>query len=174
MAVLLELYWTFIKVGLGSPGGGAAAFTIMERELVPHWLSQGQLADMISVGSMLPGPFAVVTTVMAGYHIGGVPCSIAALAGLLTPPTLMVMTVAIVVKKFSSAGLVGTIQQALRPGAIGLVVVACFTVGKGRITDPITVAMAVAAFGLFMWKKDKIHPALLILAFGILGMILLK
>ena len=172
MAILLELYWSFIKVGLGSPGGGVAALSLMFHELVPGMLTQGQLSDMIAIGSMLPGPIAVVTTALAGHHVAGVPGAISALAGFLTPPTVLMLAVTYVVTRFSSAGLVGLIQRALRPGALGLVAVACYAIGKDRITNVPAILMAVATFGLLIWRKEKINPALVVLAFGVLGVLL--
>ena len=172
MLILLELYWSFVKVGLGSPGGGMAALSLMFHELVPGLLTEDQLRDMVAVGSMLPGPIAVVTTSLAGHQIAGIPGAVAALAGFLTPPTLLMLGIAYFITRYSSAGLVGLIQRALRPGALGLVAVACYALGKGRITNIPTIAIAVATFGLFMWRKEKINPALVILGFGILGVLL--
>jgi len=173
MATLLDIYISFIKIGLSAVGAGTAAISMMYPELVaahPHWLCQQELTDLIALGSMLPGPFLGVTTALAGYRIYGLAGAAVATIGLLTPSIILIALIAWAVTRFASSRPVHVLQRAIRPGALGLVIVATHVLAKSRLTDTPTIIMAVVSFALFLWQGRKIHPALALLAFGLLGL----
>lgn len=176
METLLELYWAFLKIGISAVGAGTAAITMMYHELVRGgWLSASELSDMIAIGSMLPGPFAVTTAALAGHRIAGTlgPLgAVVAVAGLLTPSVILLGTIMYVVSRFTGSKLIGIIHRAMRPGALGLVIAASYALARNGLVDLPTAAIAVASLGLFIWKKEKVHPGLAILAFGLLGVVL--
>lgn len=43
---------------------------------------------------------------------------------------------------------------------------------SGPTVTAAQLGIAAAAFALFVWKREKIHPALAIIAFGLLGMLI--
>ena len=58
--ILLELFWTFFKIGLFTFGGGYAMLPMIQSEVVSHgWISEKALVDFIAVAESTPGPFAV-------------------------------------------------------------------------------------------------------------------
>ena len=52
MNQLLDLYWTFLKIGCVTFGGGYAMLPILERELVTkrQWTTMDDLRDYFSIG----------------------------------------------------------------------------------------------------------------------------
>ena len=61
MKDLLNLYWTFVKIGCVTFGGGYAMLPILERELVDkrHWTTMDDLRDYFSIGQCTPGIIAM-------------------------------------------------------------------------------------------------------------------
>ena len=57
MKDLLNLYWTFVKIGCVTFGGGYAMLPILERELVDkrHWTTMDDLQDYFAIGQCTPG-----------------------------------------------------------------------------------------------------------------------
>ena len=173
MATLLELYIAFIKIGLTAVGAGTAAISTMKLDLLaehPQWITEQRLDDLVTLGSMLPGPFLGVTAALVGDHVWGVAGAVVALLGLLTPSIILIAAISYAVAKFASSRPVNVIQRAMRPGGLGLVAVAAFVLGRSQLVDAPTAAIAAAAFGLFIWQGRRLHPALVLLAFGLLGM----
>jgi chromate transporter len=178
---LLKLYLAFVMVGVGGFGGGAASLGLMPRELAVanQFLTEAEVADCIAVATMLPAPVAVNASALAGFRIAGLPGAVVSLAGLLTAPILLLTLLLAIITRYSDRGIVGRVRHALRPGALGLVTYAVYTVGKSRLdthsgpaVTAAQLAIAAAAFALFVWRQEKIHPAFAIIAFGLLGMLI--
>ena len=55
----LHLFFTFLKIGLFTIGGGYAMIPLIQSEVLANgWLTQQQLVDFIAVSESTPGPFA--------------------------------------------------------------------------------------------------------------------
>jgi len=185
---LLLLYWVCVRIGLAGFGAGTSIYPLMERELVWNygWLTPAELADNIALGSMTPGPLSVDTMALNGFRIAGPLGSIAAVAGQLTPSVVLLAAVIFLLRRFARATLLRRIQRAVQPGALGLMFLAVYTVARGRIGPVIAelpqpgsvprlisvLAIAVITLVLFIWKREKFFPPLVILAMGLIGVLL--
>ena len=80
MKELLELYWTFVRIGLVTFGGGYAMLPILERELVDkrHWTTMDELRDYFSIGQCTPGIIAMNVSTFIGEKRKGVKGAVAA------------------------------------------------------------------------------------------------
>lgn len=56
--IYLELFWSFLKIGLFSFGGGYAAMPLIQEQVVSShsWLSMAEFTDLITISQMTPGP----------------------------------------------------------------------------------------------------------------------
>ena len=66
--ILLDLYFTFFKIGFVTFGGGLAMLPILERELVEKrkWVGSEELIDYFSIGQSTPGIIAVNVATFCG------------------------------------------------------------------------------------------------------------
>ena len=73
MSSLLELYWTFVKIGCVTFGGGYAMLPILERELVDkrQWTTMDELRDYFSIGQCTPGVIALNVSTFIGQKRKG-------------------------------------------------------------------------------------------------------
>ena len=71
--VLLQLYWSFFKIGLFSIGGGYASLPLIQKEVVDlhQWITMTEFTDIITISQMTPGPIAINTSTFVGTQIGG-------------------------------------------------------------------------------------------------------
>jgi chromate transport protein ChrA len=85
--LLLTLYWSFLKVGLFTIGGGYAMIPLMEAEVIKvnNWLSAAEFLDIIAVAEMTPGPVSINAATFIGYRLAGVTGSLVASFGVITP-----------------------------------------------------------------------------------------
>ncbi len=105
-----ELFWAFTWLALQGFGGVAA---VVERELVEkrHWLTREEFVEDWAVAQILPGPSVINLSVMLGERHFGLPGAMTTLAGMLTFPLLIVLSLAVIL--ISVADVPG-VQGALR------------------------------------------------------------
>jgi chromate transporter len=92
---LSDLFWSFTKLALQGFGGVLA---IVQRELVEkkQWLTREEFVEDWAVAQILPGPNVVNLSLMIGDRYFGLRGALAALAGMLTFPLLIVLVLAAV------------------------------------------------------------------------------
>ena len=59
--IYLQLFWSFLQIGLFSFGGGYAAMPLIQGQVVTShgWLTMSEFTDLITISQMTPGPIAV-------------------------------------------------------------------------------------------------------------------
>ena len=69
MNILLQLFYTFLKVGLFSFGGGYGMLSVIQGEIVTRhaWLTGAQFTDIVAVSQMTPGPIGINSATYVGY-----------------------------------------------------------------------------------------------------------
>lgn len=90
-----DLFFSFSKLALQGFGGVLA---IVQRELVEkkRWLTQEEFLEDWAVAQILPGPNVVNLSLMIGDRYFGFAGALAALAGMLTFPLIVVLALAVV------------------------------------------------------------------------------
>ncbi len=105
-----DLFWSFTKLALQGFGGVVA---IVQRELVEkkQWLTREEFLEDWAVAQILPGPNVVNLSLMIGDRYFGMRGALAALAGMLTFPLLIVMALAVLFAGVSdSPGIQGALR----------------------------------------------------------------
>ena len=59
--IYLQLFLSFLQIGMFSFGGGYAAMPLIQGQVVTthHWLSMEEFTDLITISQMTPGPIAI-------------------------------------------------------------------------------------------------------------------
>ncbi len=88
-----DLFIVFTRLALQGFGG---VLPIAQRELVERtgWLSADEFAESLSIGQVLPGPNVVNLSLMVGDRFFGLRGALAALAGMLVAPMVLVLLLA--------------------------------------------------------------------------------
>jgi len=157
--IYLRLFLEFFKVGLFAVGGGMATFPFLEDLAVKTgWYTQLQLADMIAVSESTPGPIGVNMATYVGFSVAGIPGSVIATLGLITPSVIIILIIARVLAKFRDSRLVKDLFYGLRPASAGLIAAAGFAVVVLSLVDK-------SASGLEMihWKGVALGVVMLLL-----------
>jgi len=103
------LFLAFSRVSLSSFGG---AIFWARRELVERqrWLSDREFVEAFTLGQLLPGPNVLNLTVIVGHRFAGWTGAIAAVAGFLGWPCLVVVGMGMLYGRY---GTLPYVQQAL-------------------------------------------------------------
>jgi len=181
--IYLTLFFEFLKIGLFAFGGGFAAipflFDLAERY---DWFTHEMLVDMIAVSEIAPGPIGVKMATYAGYQAAGIPGSVAAVAGLITPGIVVMILLLRVLKAFNENKYVQNAFWGLRPAVTALIVAAAFDMAGLSLLDfsllPSMLGVAVKPLVLFviLWgalqsKVKWISPFVIIVLAGAAGVV---
>lgn len=122
----LKLFWTFLKIGAFTFGGGWAMISIIEREIVDkhRWISKEEFLDLLAVSQSLPGILAVNISVSIGDRLRGLKGSIVAAAGTILPSFLIILAIAVFLTPdiIKNNPVVSKIFMGIRPCVVALII----------------------------------------------------
>lgn len=187
MTLFLQLFWTFLKIGLFTFGGGYAMVALIQDEVCTRfgWLTPQEFTDILAVSQATPGPIGInaatytgyTAVVNAGYSpwFGVVGSLVASGAVILLPVVLMVLAVRFL-RKMQGNKDVDNVFRVLRMAVVGLIAAAALQlVGVESFGEPglsLQFLLSVAIFiGVFVLSIKKVSPLWLILASGVVGLV---
>jgi chromate transporter len=155
------LFWAFSRIAL-SGFGGVLPFAYRGLVEKRQWLSPAEFAEFLGLSQMLPGPTICNIALMVGHKYAGTRGSLAALAGMITLPFLLVIALGAFYQRY---GELAPVRDALR----GMAAVAAGLIFATAIK------MAIAMYR----KKDRVQKRLVqtglwLLAFTGLGLMGLR
>ena len=90
--IYLQLFLSFLQIGLFSFGGGYAAMPLIQEQVteIHPWLSMSEFTDLITISQMTPGPIAVNGATFIGIKMAGIPGALVATFGCILPSCVIV------------------------------------------------------------------------------------
>ena len=129
MTIYLQLYWEFFKTGLFAIGGGMATLPFLKDiGASTGWYTYSDLMNMLAVSESTPGPIGINMATYVGYVSAGIPGSIIAPLGLVTPAVIIILLVSKILNTLWQNPKVKGLFYALRPASVGLIGAAAFSV----------------------------------------------
>ena len=128
--IYIQLFFSFLQVGLFSFGGGYAAMPLIQGQVVTmhQWLSMSEFTDLITISQMTPGPIAVNSATFVGIKVAGLPGAIAATAGCILPSCILVTVIAKLYLKYRNMELLRGVLGSLRPAVVVMIASAGITI----------------------------------------------
>ncbi|MDE6500109.1 MAG: chromate transporter [Rikenella sp.] len=171
--IYVQLFLTFLKIGLFGFGGGYAMISLIQTEVVVRhgWLSAAQFADIIAISQVTPGPIAINSATYIGYTAtGSVWGSALATLGVCVPSLVIMLVAARFYLRMKDNPYVAQVMRALRPVVVGLILAAAlllFTPENFIDWKSFVIFGAVLIAAL-----RKVNPILLIVLSGLAGWLL--
>ena len=74
--IYIQLFLSFVQIGLFSVGGGYAAIPLIQSQVVEThgWLTMNEFTNLITIAEMTPGPIGVNSATFTGLQIAGISC----------------------------------------------------------------------------------------------------
>ena len=121
--IYLELFWSFLKIGLFSFGGGYAAMPLIQEQVVSshNWLSMAEFTDLITISQMTPGPIAINSATFVGIKIAGIPGALVSTIGCILPSCIIVMLIAKLYLKYRTVNMLQSVLNSLRPAVVAMI-----------------------------------------------------
>lgn len=175
--IYLELFWSFIQIGLFSIGGGYAAMPLIQEQVVElnTWLSMNEFIDLVTIAEMTPGPIAVNAATFVGTRIGGFPGAITATFGCILPSLILVSILSWVYRKYRNLSVLQKILGALRPAVVALIASAGISILLKVLNIPgdfDILGCGLFLFAFLMLRKFKWNPILTMVLCGAGGLLL--
>lgn len=159
----LELFFTFMKIGAFTLGGGYAMLSMVEKAVVDQkkWIANDEFWDMMAIVQSLPGVFAVNTALYVGQKVAGRKGAFASMLGAILPSIVIILLLATVFREFRDNPVVERIFKGIRPCVVALILAPSLRMIKSAKVTWKTAIIPILAVFLIYWCK--ISPAYVIL-----------
>lgn len=171
MSAILQLFIAFARVGIFGYGGGPSMLPLIEEEVVDahQWMTIEEFTDALAMGNALPGPIAIKMSGYVGLKVAGLPGVIAAVMGMALPSLVAMLVLAVLFFRFKDLPQIQSVLKAVRPAVVALLFFVVYHIFPRSVTSWHTALIALATFAAVAWLN--VHPALVILAAGMVGLI---
>ena len=178
----LQLFWAFLQIGAFSFGGGYAAMPLIQEQVLHYgWLTQGEFVDIVTISQMTPGPIAINAATFVGQRVAGVGGALVATVGCILPSCILVLIIARIYYKHQELAIIQGVLGGLRPtvtaliasAGVSILILTAWPGGKPslRLEDFDWIAVLLFAVCLFVLRKWKVGPILLMIGAGVLGLL---
>ena len=146
--IYLQLFWSFLQIGLFSVGGGYAAMPLIQAQTVQlhGWLTMNEFTDLVTIAEMTPGPIAVNSATFVGYRVCGFTGALCATLGVVLPSFLVITAIAFVLREFQSMKVVQYAFFGIRAGVLALILKALWSMYRQCPKNPVSYAIAAGSF----------------------------
>lgn len=155
---LWQLFYFFFKISAVTFGGGIVILGMVKLEVEKRRdIAPEELDDMISLAASMPGPIAVSISWLYGRHQRGTAGSIAAVAGAVLPPFLIVLFLSPFILKYSEVPVVKGFFKGVLCGTCAIIATVIFDNIRGTLAaslwNIVPFAAVIAMIGAF-----GVHP----------------
>jgi chromate transporter len=168
---MLQIILWFGLLSLLSIGGISAVMPEFQRVVVEtnQWVTPAEFTQLFAVSQAAPGPNILISALI-GWHVLGIPGAVAALAAMCTPSSILAWYVSGAWDRFKDAPWRATIQRALLPVTVGLVLSGGYVLGTPAGLDW-TNALIMGASAATMFAT-RLNPLWILAAGGLFGYLL--
>ena len=190
--IYFELFYIFFYIGLFTFGGGYAMIGLIQEEVIKHaWISEESLLDFVAISESTPGPFAINIATFIGSQTGGILGAVCATLGVVLPSFIIILLVAMVMKKILKNRYVQGGLNGVRPVVISLILSTAlfffirmvFTAGNAftyqtkdfSFNRSGLAIFAILGFICLLYKHDKkksLNPILILGISAVLGILI--
>ena len=177
MAVLLQLFLSYLKIGFFGFGGGYAMLSLIHSEVVVRngWLTNGEFSDIVAISQMTPGPIAINSATYIGYEVAGFWGSVVATVAVCLPALTIMMLITRFFLRLRDNRYVQGVVMGMRPVVVGMIASAALLLifphsADGRsFIDGWSWAIFI---GVLLASIKKVNPILLIVLSAVAGVVI--
>ncbi|HIZ54953.1 MAG TPA: chromate transporter [Firmicutes bacterium] len=180
--IYLQLFLSFLQIGLFSFGGGYAAIPLIQDQIVAThgWLSMPEFTDLITISQMTPGPIAINSATFVGIKIAGIPGAVIATVGCVLPSCIIVTLLAKLYLKYRNMDILQKILTTLRPAVVAMIASAGISIlisafwGSNTIIsmlEPNWSMVIIFIICFVLLQKIKMKPIIVMLMAGAMNLV---
>ena len=140
----------FVAFSLLALQGFGGVLAIVQRDLVERkrWLTQEEFIEEWAVTQIMPGPNVVNLTLVLGARYFGLRGALAALAGMLTFPLLLVLCLAVLHAQYAAHPGVAGALRGMGAVAAGMIAATGLKLAVSLRSHPLRLPLALSAAGV--------------------------
>ena len=169
MNILLDLFLTFVKIGLFTFGGGYAMIAMIENNCVDRkkWITHDEMMDVTVIAESTPGPIAINCATFTGYKKAGFSGALAATLGMVVPSFTVIFLISMFLDNFLELTVISNAFKGIKIAVGILILDAAITMikkmHKKKLPRVIMVCSAAAmlCINIFSWNFSSISLMLI-------------
>ncbi len=179
--LLLDIVLTFMQIGVLSFGGGYAAVSLVEKQVVDvkGWMTYAEFADIVTIDELTPGPVAVNAATFVGTKMAGLPGAIAATIGAILPSCIIALILVKLYYRYRDMSIMNGALKGLKSMVVALIAVttisilmnALFTAEIISFSSLDVVSVILFIVSMILLRKYKMNPLIVMAICGVVGLI---
>ena len=177
MHILLDLFFTFAKVGLFTFGGGYAMIVLIENNCAEkkQWITHDEMMNITVIAESTPGPIAINCATYAGYNQKGIVGALAATIGMILPSFCIIFAISALLDHFLEITWIAHAFQGIKIAVGILIIDAAIKMLQKMQKKPMPRAFMLCAFAAMLLINIfsvRISSIILMLAAGLVSLII--
>ena len=173
--LLLSMFFSMLKIGLFTFGGGYAMIHILDDEFVEKkkWIDSDEFMDLVTIAESTPGPIAINCSTYIGYKKMGFIGALVATFGMCIPSFTIIYLISLFFNQFLEITWVASAFRGIQVCVIYLILSAGLKMLKKMKKNPFTVTVSALTFItmiIFSLFSVSFSSIFYILIFGLAGL----
>ncbi len=167
----LTLFFTFLRIGAFTFGGGYAMIPLIQRETVEKhkWISDDDILEIIAIAESTPGPIAINSATFVGYKVAGFWGSFCATFGVVLPSYIIISIISLILNQFSDIQAVQYAFFGIRAGVLALILKSLWTMF--RKINKAVIPYVIMAISFILAAFTDINVLVVIAGSAIVGIV---
>ena len=177
MNLLLDLFLSFVKIGLFTFGGGYAMIALIENTCVEkkQWITSDEMMNITVIAESTPGPIAINCATWVGYKQNGFSGALSATAGMILPSFCIIFAISKYLDHFLEITWIANAFQGIKIAVGILILDAGIRMFRKMPKKPLPRAFLFCAFAAMLLINIfsiRISSIVLLLAAGLVSLII--
>ena len=170
---LLYLFWSSLYVSAFTFGGGYVIVSLMKKKFVDElgWIDEEEMLDLVAIAQSTPGAIAVNGAIVVGYKLEGIIGVIAAIAGTIIPPFVIISLLSVCYNTFRSNELVSQMLEGMQAGVGAVIASVTYEMGAGIVKEKDGISLLIMAGAFVASCVFEVNVVYIVIICGLLGVL---
>ena len=149
---LIELFYTFMKIGAFTFGGGYAMIAFMNHICIQkkHWITDDEMLDVSIIAESTPGPMSVNIATYVGYKTAGFAGACFATLGLILPSFIFICMISSFLNSLMDIPFIARAFSGMKPAVCLLIIDAALNMLSKLKKNRFSVSIFVISFVIML------------------------
>ena len=179
MISLLDIFLSFIKIGLFAFGGAYAVLPLIEEQMVTNtkWMTFQEFSDLVAIDELTPGPIIINSSTFIGMKLGGVPGAVVATLACVVPGCVLALILIKLYKKYKEIPVITEAIKILKCMSVALIFSVLLKMFMQSVfvndtfTDINYLSLVLIIVSFIVLRKYKINPIFIMLICGAISVL---
>ena len=173
MGQLIELLFSFLKVGSFSFGGAYSLIPLIEKEVVQNhnWMTHDEFLKVLGMVEVFPGAISIKFATYTGFKVAGIPGAIIANIGNFITPAVIIMIAAYLYTQYEKNQFVVKIFTGIKFAIVGMIAAIMYQYAVKNFVEVKSLLFLV--IGALLILIFNLHPAYVVIIAGLLAIFIL-